>query len=368
MSHSISAEFLTISALIVSFIVMWLLAIAYFAWQARKLPHLRRRREGFWNLIPMAVSAVGGLIAKKKQDAAAKQAGKAAAASQVNPEEVARIARDQAVRNARESLALEGALTPENQAFRNESMRALLAQLRGGTPYADLAMSTVAGNLAAPIEAADRSALLTDAIDRARQDLALGGELDTATRNEVTRRAAGTAARVGGGRLGMGANVTARDLGLRSLDLANQRLATGGQFGGFEQSLNQQDLLNLLNQRQQQSQLATVLQNMEGARTNRYSNLAGFGQQLQAPSVGLSTADLVNLYTNNATNKATAIQNAAALKAQSAKSLGSVFGSVGALAGGLGGQIFGGGTGDPSNISGILNPSGNSNSGGLWDQ
>jgi len=82
------------------------------------------------------------------------------------------------------------------------------------------------------------SALTRSAVEQAAADLALGGELPQDVRNLVARNAAARSGAVSGG-LGLGRDITARDLGLTSLDLRNQRLARAAALGGQEAALEQ---------------------------------------------------------------------------------------------------------------------------------
>jgi hypothetical protein len=82
------------------------------------------------------------------------------------------------------------------------------------------------------------SALTRSAVEQAAADLALGGQLPQDVRNLVARTAAARSGAVSGG-LGLGRDITARDLGLTSLDLRNQRLARAAALGGQEAALEQ---------------------------------------------------------------------------------------------------------------------------------
>lgn len=301
--------------------------------------------------IPAIIGAAGALGAAKMsadaQKKAAASAAKAGQVAQVDPDLIASKVSEQSKKNVGESLALEGVYAPNNQAFRNESIQALLERLRSGDAYGDQALSSLSDQLGAGDLGTTRSQLLTDAIKRAAEDLALGGELDVGTRNEVTRKALANAGAVGGGRLGLGRTITARDLGRTSMDVANDRLARAASLGQIEQGANQADTQTGFQNRSLRAQLAQALQGASANRTGQQLGLAQFGQSLQPPTVGLDPASYADIFLGNSANASTSALNQAKLQAQAgrdrAASTGAIAGAVGDAASKIDwGKIFGG--------------------------
>lgn len=217
-----------------------------------------------------------------------KKAGDQAAAAiesgRVDPNQVAEDARTQGIANARASLELENALTPENQRLRRSSVGALqgfVGDAGSAEQIAGIDRDIAEGG------DAEQSALLTEAIAKARSDLELGGTLDSETRNEVSRRAIAA-----GGNTGAARFTVPRDLGLRSLDLSTERLERGGRFGQAEQGRFQQSFDNLGKLRELRDRLRSTQQ-------NRAVQIAGFGQSLQPPDVGLAPGEFAGLAIGN---------------------------------------------------------------------
>jgi hypothetical protein len=297
-------------------------------------------------VVPALVTAAGAIasakIAGDAQKKAAAKAAKAGQASQVDPDRIATLAENQAARNVAKSLALEGQYAPDQQAFRNESVSQLLQRLRSGDAYTDQALGSMSDQLQQGDLGTTRSQLLTDAIAKAAADLQQGGNLDVATRNEVTRKALGQAGAVGGGRLGLGRTITARDLGLRSMDVANDRLARAAQLGQIEQSANQTDTQTALANRSLRAQLAQALQAGSNSRTATQMGLAQLGQSFQPPVAGLDPGSYVDIFTNNASNASQAGMNQALLKAQAGRDNAQMIGSIAGAASKIEwGKIFG---------------------------
>ena len=259
----------------------------------------------------MAGTALYGAYQKKK---AGDQAAEAIEAGQVDPSSVAEDARTQAIENARASLELENQLTPENQRLRRSSTAALQGFV--GDEAGDQIVSDVDRQIAAGGDA-EQSGLLTEAIDQARSDLALGGELDSETRNEITRRAVAA-----GGNTGAARFTTPRDLGLRSLDLATERLERGGRFGQVEQGRFQQSFDNL-------SRLRELRNRLRAGQQGRAVQIAGFGQSLQPPEVGLAPGEFAGLAVGNQNLIAQAGMQRAQNTATNAQNFGEAIGAVG---------------------------------------
>lgn len=251
-----------------------------------------------------AGTALYGAYSKKK---AAKKAAKAMEGAVVDPNKVAADARTQAIENARASLELEQELTPESQALRRGATGALLPLI--GANQDNSLISGIDRSIEAGGDA-DQSELFTESVAEARKQLSLGGELDSETRNEISRRAISR-----GGNTGAARYTTARDLGVGSLQLATDRLERGGRFGQMDQTRNQASFENLNRLRTLREQLAT-------GRQNRAVSLAGFGQSLRPPDVGLAPGEFAGLSVQNSNIMAEAGAKKAELAAQNAANWG----------------------------------------------
>lgn len=293
--------------------------------QEHRQPALRQQQKS-WVAVGVGVAgAVTGAVGSAQQAKAAKEAAKAGANSGVDITTLDRQARDLAKRNAADSAALERQFNPEVYNLRKAATESLLPFT--GT---DNALSSSAQALRTELygdftragsNPLTRSALLDDAVNSARSQLALGGGLDTATRNEVTRSAAARAGAVGGGGLGLGRDVSARDLGLRSVDLLNSRLNAAAGIAGQDQAfLNNQANFGLQSSSQRMG-LAQLLQDLGQQDFNRQFQLAQFGQGIARPETGLDASSLVNLTVGNQNASNAAAQNAAAVRAQSGNAL-----------------------------------------------
>ena len=266
------------------------------------------------------ISAGSSLYGSYKKKKAAKKANEAMLDAQVDPDKVASDARAQAIQNARDSMALEMELTPENAQFRRSSLQAL-QPLVGQT--GDAEQITEVDTLIDAGGTADQSDLLTESIAEARRQLALGGTLDSDTRNEVARRAISR-----GGNTGAARYTSPRDLGLTSLQLSTDRLERGGRFGQVDQNRNQQSFDNLNRLRELRDRLRTGGQ-------GRAMQLAGFGQALQAPDVGLSPGEYAGLAIGNQNIVSQAGVQKATADAQNAQNMAEVVSGIG----GIGGSI-----------------------------
>lgn len=276
-----------------------------------------------------ATSAYGASQQKK----AAKNAANAGSA-QVDIAGLDQQARALARQNAADSIALEKQFTPEVEALRRQSTAALLDYAGAPDTTRDTLRSALYSDFTNNNQPLARSTLLDSAIAKASSDLALGGALDTATRNEVTRRAGATAAGVGGG-LGLARDISARDLGLRSIDLANQRLATAASLGGQDQAVIQAQNAAVNQALQRRLSTAGLISDLGGQTFNERLGLAQFGQSIARPEVGLTPSSLVDLSVGNTNAANAAAANAAALQAQQGANTLGFGGQLLGLAGGL---------------------------------
>lgn len=195
------------------------------------------------------------------------------------------------------------------------------------------------------------SALTRQAVEAAAADLALGGQLPQDVRNLVARNALQRSGQVSGG-LGLGRDLTTRDLGLTSLDLRNRRLSNAAALGQQEAALGQANAalrqqnaalgltaegMNLDSERFGRGNLfdtASFLQNVENGDFARALSAAQLGQNIAAPMSGLDPGAVANLAVGNSNVAATAADRAAALGVQSGNQKSA-----------LGGQLLGTGLG-----------------------
>jgi len=351
----------------------------------------------------LGASLIGGATAasaSSKASKAASQAADAAKSAGINVADVAAQANQQALKNARDSVALEKELTPETAALRTESMKKLLAAQGNApkayaeqvapTPYAQQMVDkldpkyrdalTNMFNEKQQFQDYGQGALSNEANAMALEQLRLGGKLDQETANQVGRTSAARAGRVGGGALGLGRDLSARDLGLTSIGLQNQRLGMANQFGREQDAFAAQrsGAMNSYNlqQQAQRANLGLGLENLNVAdrayagqvfNANRadynannqlasqiynqnrdyyanqnqqnFSNMyntAQFAQGIARPVTGLDPGSIADLYVGNSNAKQSALQNAAAIRAQGASGLMGVGGQIlGSAVGGI---------------------------------
>jgi len=223
-------------------------------------------------------------------------------------------ARANAATNLQQSKALEAQYMPGTAALRNTADVGL-GQLGQQSTAGFQARNALLGGMTSPIADSSVSSnpLLQASADRILGQLNLGGKLDAETQSAAMRGAlqgAGTAGIAGSG---AGRGLAARDLGLTSLALQNQRQqaamgagSTMAQLGLAGQQLKLQDYLQRYN----------AAQGATGQDIQSKGLLAGIIDARQMPNAGLSSTDIANLYSgqNNAQNQANF--NAAAIKQQ----------------------------------------------------
>lgn len=254
--------------------------------------------------------------------------------------------REIARKNAVESMQLEQELTPEVSSLRKQSIQSLQGDLAPDAYDQSLRTGLMSDFLnASPTNLTGRSDLSRAVYDRAAADLALGGELPMDVRNAVLRRSAAQAGRVGGGALDLGRDIGARDLGLTSLDLLNQRMAQAQGVGMQEDQyrlagdqFRSQELNRVLNQRQNSAGLIGNLDNAEASRRIAIANLA---QNIDRPVVGMDPGTAAMLSVGNvnalqaylANQQALAAQNANASNQATGQILGTLPGAISAIGG-----------------------------------
>lgn len=242
-----------------------------------------------------------------------KQAAKAA--KSVKPIDIAQLAADARVNaetNLRQSLQLEQQYLP-GQAAARSGLQQTLAGLFGGD--AQRARATALSGMQDLAQRGGVGELERTAADQILADLQLGGKLDAETQAGVVRGALSGAG--GAGILGSqaGRGLTARDLGLTSLQLQNARRQAALQAGG---QMTQSEMASLMG-----------LQNMIGAQSGEAFNASQILAGLM-PEAGLSSGDLASVAMGNS-----AQQNQAKLAAAQAQTAG-VQGVASALSQGLG--------------------------------
>jgi hypothetical protein len=264
-----------------------------------------------------ALTAGATIYAANEARKGGKEAAAAIESGKVDPNEVSRLTREEGRRNLLESLDVEAEVVPENQALRRGATKALLPLVGDtGTTEQIAAIDRQIGEGGT----ADESQLLTESIAEARRQLQLGGSLDSVTRNEISRRAIAA-----GGNTGAARFLVPRDLGISSLQLATDRLERGGRFGQIDQGRNQQAFENLARLRQLRTQLGQ-------SRQNQAIQLAGFGQSLAPPDVGLAPGEFAGLFVQNQNLAAEAAGQRARNRATNAENFGKAINAgVGAL-------------------------------------
>jgi hypothetical protein len=276
------------------------------------------------------IGAGSAAYSANQQKKAASQAIDAAKGSKVDIGALNAQTVQQSIDNARRSAALEQELNPEAAALRRNSLNAVLGQL-GTDPYTAAVRAAFAEELTKTPEGIRDSALSSAARQRALADLNIGGDIPLDVANQIVRSSAAKAAKVGGGRLGLGRDLSARDLGLTSLDLRNQRLATAATLGQQEDAAAL-DRANFSEaQRQARYQLGLGLASLGQSDFNRALQAAQLGQMIEQPMVGLDPSAVANIAVGNSNTVANAGQQAAAIRAQRANTIASGIGNLGGL-------------------------------------
>lgn len=290
--------------------------------------------------IPLAAAALSAGASIYSSNKASQAAGSAAQKSQVDIDALNEQTKRIAAQNAIDSANLEKRLTPEVPALRTAANQGVLAGLTPSGDYqkqAQLLQQLLAGQQTnRPFQTVDQpgslnTPVLQAAIDRAGQDLALGGKIPLDVQNLVTRGAlsqGGSVAGPGGG-LGLGRDLVARDLGTTSLNLLQQRLQNATTAGQLEQSRGLAGLQfatgRLQNQLAQNDQtfnqnqtgignsmnLVSLLQQMNQAQYGRNLAAAQYGQSIAQPNVGLNPGSIANITVGNQNNQGAAASNQA---------------------------------------------------------
>jgi hypothetical protein len=265
-----------------------------------------------------AKGAVDARKAAKEGNAIARDAANRPAAT-VDIAALDSQARAIAQRNAAESAALERQYNPGVQELRAGSLESLNAGLgRSGDTQA--LMNRIMAQAGQPLGTTGYdSALTRQAVEAAAADLALGGQLPQDVRNLVARQALAKAGTVApGSGLQLGRDIVARDLGLTSLDLRNNRLRNAASIGSQEAALEQGNAAMRLSAdqfgRNNLLDSASFLSGLETGEFGRALSAAGLAQNIAAPMAGLDPGSVANLAVGNANAGASAQQQADALR------------------------------------------------------
>jgi hypothetical protein len=275
-----------------------------------------------------------------------------------NPDYVTQLAEQQAYRNWLASIGLEKQFAPESEALRREATAGLLGDVQSGGQVMDpmvrqQLMATMAAQgqpMDTPYEALPQNEMYDLMRQQVLADLQLGGQLDRETQNLVGRASAQRAG--AGGFLGgqIGRDISARDLGLTSMQLQQQRRAAAGGLAQQEmaQAAQQQGFkaaLNQANQQMRQQQAGTQLQfgtMLTGADQQQFANrmgLAQFGQSIERPIGGIDPGALASAYIADVNQQnqlmmqsdVAAKQAAAARSAANSQMMGQAAGAAAAL-------------------------------------
>ena len=189
------------------------------------------------------------------------------------------------------------------------------------------ANSYLQNNLTNPLN----SSLINQAAGVAGQQLSLGGNLDQGTANAVTRQGLSVAGQATPGGLGLAGGLTARDLGLTSQQLLNQRLQNASGIGQQQLGASQANANAILSR-------ISALQGLTQQPIGNYLQSANMYNNIQGPQTGLSPGSIANLAVGNQNSLNSYDANMAELAAQQTKNQQSLITSAGALANSPGGS------------------------------
>ncbi len=278
-------------------------------------------------LIPVVATAYSAIAANQQNKKAQGAANAAANASQVDIDSLDAKTRAIAKQNALDSAALEQQLTPEVPALRTAANTAVLNGI-GPTAAENASQAQLMGGLGKDVAGRVNTPLLQAAIAKAKADLAMGGRLPQDVQNLVTRRALSNSGTVSGG-LGLGRDISARDLGLTSLDLSNQRLQTAGQLGAQELGVETENNNTAFNNASHQLNLVQLLRSLGGDQFGRSLSAAQYGESIARPVVGLDPGSVADLAVGNASNKSAALSNSANIAGRQSQNYLNLAGQIG---------------------------------------
>lgn len=275
-----------------------------------------------------AAAAAGGAINSADSQRKALHAQQdALKASQGTVDSLGQSTAELSKQNAIASANLEKQLTPEVPELRTAANQNLLNGLnsnRYGMGNESALVRSQLGNQVGMVN----TPLLNAAIEKARGDLALGGQLSPEAQNLATRQALAKSGTVSGG-LGLGRDLVARDLGLTSMQVEQQRLQNASQLGGQELQLGQTNAQigqfnagNLLNQIQ-------LLNSINQGQFGRDLSTAQFAESIQRPIVGIDPGSAANLQIAQQNAAGAANANAANVKGQANQGYLNAAGQIG---------------------------------------
>ena len=234
----------------------------------------------------------------------------------LDPQALSDMVSRQARNNAIGSRALEAEIDPALAAARDESMEALLADIRGGGVMGgdleSLLSRFTESELGVP--ELQQSELLNSARSEAMRELNLGYELPQDIRNLVARTAAGrgSASGVLGGQAGR--DIGARDLGLTSMDIFNQRMNRASGLGMQEEQTNigQQGLAATIQNQNRMFQFGAgkALGDMRQREFMNRFGTAQFTQGIDRPMSGLDPGALASCMVGDVNQRNEIVGNA----------------------------------------------------------
>ncbi len=310
------------------------------------------------SIVPGIGTAVGAVVGGL---AGLFSGGKKQSKVTYQPLDIAKIisdARTQAAENYRQSFELERQVNPQQAALRGQTNIALSNLASGNTPGVQASYRLLDQALTGPIANAESgtNSLLEESASRILNNLRLGGALGADAQQQAVKAALEKAGTSGISGSGAARGLVARDLGLTSMAVENQRIgqaqqagAQQAQLGLAREQLRLQDFLG-------RSGLA---QNVAAQDAQRTGLLASIVDARALPEPGLNPGAIASLYVadNNARNQV-GTTNAAIAQQQRNQNLNSLLG-LGSMAAGGGFDALSGlfkrpGTSSGTNLDAIL--------------
>jgi len=237
-------------------------------------------------------SAASGLFSSSKAQNTASQA-----APQINLDQLNNQISSLAKQNALASQELEKQLNPEVANLRTTANQNLLNYASGPNGLSGYEQQ-LAARLGHPVAGDINPALLSQAASEAGRQLSLGGALPDDVRNLIARESASRSGMISGN-LGLGRDITARDLGLTSLQLLNQRLQNAAAIGGQQAGVEQFNVGTQFNNAANYNNIIQLLQNLNNARFGQNLGTAQYAQSIMQPQVGLDPSSMANIVIGN---------------------------------------------------------------------
>lgn len=253
-------------------------------------------------------SIVGGLLGRSIKPKAPK------APKPANIPALIRQANQQAEDNIRRSIELESRYDPATARLRGITDQSLIDDMSLNTTGRDEVLRDLMST------AQSQDPLLTAAYNATAEDLSRGGTLDTEMHNDVMRGALARTGRAGIGGSAAEGGLVARDLGLTSEALRQQRIQAAAQMGD---GLRQHRLAGL----------STALQASQSTQAQDVARRQGIAAMVQArerPIAGLDPASIADITVGNANMANQAAMNRAQISASNRQGM---FNMIGSLAG-----------------------------------